>query len=418
MESKQAGRVLVVLLDGVSYSILDEYIEKGYLHHLRDILVHGFRLCQMDASIPEVSNVTWSSFITGVNPGEHGIFGYVDLLPGSYKVFFPGLGDIQAPTLFDILAKRVKDRTSTLYKRFIGRVKRPIRTIVSPETENLLRPTASDRKDCDAFFKDMVMSIERKSLAFERILNDESWDLFVCVINETDSFHHLFFDAVKDPCNPAHTTFISLYRKIDEVVGRLFTRFMEVTEGKGFFMTISDHGFTGIKKDVYLNTWLRKNGFLRIASDGNHLEGINLEGINTGTVAFCIDPARIYINMKERYPLGMVSERDRRPLIDELKSALHSIVDDCGRPVIRAVYEKDELYSGPLREKGPDLVCIPHDGFNLRGGLQNHTVFANGETSGMHTSYDAHCVLPDWVQIPERLHIEDLAGFILGNFID
>lgn len=39
---------------------------------------------QRGSSIPEVSSVAWSSIITGVNPGEHGIFGFTDLAPETY----------------------------------------------------------------------------------------------------------------------------------------------------------------------------------------------------------------------------------------------------------------------------------------------------------------------------------------------
>ncbi len=43
----------------------------------------------MRSTLPDVSSVAWSSFITGKNPGEHGIFGFMEIDRHSYDYIFP-----------------------------------------------------------------------------------------------------------------------------------------------------------------------------------------------------------------------------------------------------------------------------------------------------------------------------------------
>ena len=116
----------------------------------------------------------------------------------------------------------------------------------------------------DQFFDDAFMALEKRAQAFEHYLEDGEWRLFIGVITETDRIHHFFFDAARDPAHGYHDRFVSFYKKMDESIGRLFERFMSITGGKGFFMTMSDHGFTPIRKEVYVNNYLRENGFLSL----------------------------------------------------------------------------------------------------------------------------------------------------------
>lgn len=60
----------------------------------------------MSVCIPEISSVSWSSFMTGSQSGEHGIYGFVDLEPGTYQMYFPNFTHFQFPTLWDNLASQ------------------------------------------------------------------------------------------------------------------------------------------------------------------------------------------------------------------------------------------------------------------------------------------------------------------------
>ena len=48
-------KALVIGLDGVPYTLIEAYMERGELPNLKNILSRGHTLSQMDASIPDVS---------------------------------------------------------------------------------------------------------------------------------------------------------------------------------------------------------------------------------------------------------------------------------------------------------------------------------------------------------------------------
>ncbi|MEK7238093.1 MAG: alkaline phosphatase family protein, partial [Nitrospirota bacterium] len=68
-------KVIVLGIDGVPCSLLNRFINEGLMPNLADLVKKG-TLTPMTASIPEVSSTSWSTFMTGVNPGRHGIYGF------------------------------------------------------------------------------------------------------------------------------------------------------------------------------------------------------------------------------------------------------------------------------------------------------------------------------------------------------
>jgi predicted AlkP superfamily phosphohydrolase/phosphomutase len=268
---------------------------------------------------------------------------------------------------------------------------------------------AVDQKDM--FVKEMFDTFEKRVKAVKHFMAEEPWDIFVAVVTETDRLNHFFFDAAYSSEHPYYKPFIHFYQEIDRFVGEIFENFMKLTDGQGLFMVMSDHGFTELKEEVYINNWLIREGFLKIKQDNEFFEKID-----TGTKAFAMDPARIYINTEKRFPRGSVKESEKRSVMEELISALTLLKGSDGNRVIKAIHKKEQLYHGPSFDKAPDLVCIPNDGYDLKATFQKKNVFGKGHFTGMHTRHDAHCILPVHIQHSEKLHIEDLAVYILDYF--
>ena len=104
---KNAGKAVGLGIDGMPYTLALNYAERGVMPRLAEVLREG-SLRQMDTSYPEVSSVAWTSFMTGVNPAKHGIYGFLELKPGTYEYFFPDANFVKSPTLWDIAAKNGK----------------------------------------------------------------------------------------------------------------------------------------------------------------------------------------------------------------------------------------------------------------------------------------------------------------------
>ena len=71
-----SNKLLVIGLDGASFNVLDTLIEKGYLPNISSLIAGGAR-ADLETTFPPITAVAWSSFMTGKNPGKHGIFEFV-----------------------------------------------------------------------------------------------------------------------------------------------------------------------------------------------------------------------------------------------------------------------------------------------------------------------------------------------------
>ena len=94
------AKTIIIGLDGVPYDMIKGFAETGIMPNAAELINQGV-FKKMQSSIPEVSSVAWSSIITGENPGQHGIFGFMDLFDGSYKIRFPNFSDLKAPPFWD-----------------------------------------------------------------------------------------------------------------------------------------------------------------------------------------------------------------------------------------------------------------------------------------------------------------------------
>ena len=445
---KKNKKALIVGIDGVPYSLLSTYIKNDIMPNLKKILSQGFRLHQMNASIPDISSVSWTSFNTGVNPGEHGIYGFTDLKPDTYSLTFPNSKDVKAPPFWEILGK-TNHQTSTLFQKYHHKINQPYRSIIFnvPHTYpalpmkgilisgfvaiDLKKATFPEsvypylhsihylidveaekaKEDKVAFMKSLFDCIEIRKKAISHFLTEESWDLFFACITETDRLHHFFFDASKDKENPHYESFLRFYVELDKFIKYLYEQFMERASEKGLFLILSDHGFAPVKKEVYLNRFLEEKGFLVLKKEGNYYERVE-----NRTRAFNLDPARIYLHDQDRYRRGTVRNEERLNLLGEIKGALRDLKGENEEEVIDKIYEKEEIYHGPQTGSAPDLVCLPKDGYDLKGTLEKKEIFGHNIFTGMHTWHDAFCILPENITFSKKPSVDHLTDYVLQYF--
>ena len=92
-------RVCVIGLDGTPASYLRRRIADGFLPHLAELSRQG-TLMSARAPLPPISSVSWASASTGVNPGRHGVFGFVERKPGSWDLTFTNVFTIAEPQVW------------------------------------------------------------------------------------------------------------------------------------------------------------------------------------------------------------------------------------------------------------------------------------------------------------------------------
>ncbi|MBI4716040.1 MAG: alkaline phosphatase family protein, partial [Nitrospirae bacterium] len=264
---QETQKAVIMGLDGVPYTLIQKLTENGTMPRLAEIFRQG-SLRKMATSLPEVSSVAWTSFMTGVNPARHGIYGFMDLRPKSYDMFFPDYKFVKAKTLWEFLGEQGKrsivlNLPGTYPARELngvmvsGFVAIDLKKATYPQTYVPMLESMGYRLDVDAnkaresmdaFVDDVYKTLKAREEALLHFFDKEAWDRFVGVISETDRIHHFLFAAFEDGKHPYHGFFIDVYKKIDEILGIVYDRMAPGTP----FCMLSDHGFTVIRHEVYL----------------------------------------------------------------------------------------------------------------------------------------------------------------------
>ncbi len=420
-------RVAVFGLDGVGLPLVQDLIARGVMPELGRLVRSG-TLAPMRSSVPVISSVSWTNFMTGRNPGKHGVYGFTDIKPGTLTLYFPNFGNVRGDTLWDIIGRAgkrslVMNIPNTYPARPLngflvsGFVAINLERAVYP-AELLPRLTAAGYKiDVDyqnadqrpeAFFKDLNATLEGRRRVYEQLLRDEAWDLFIGVITECDRLHHYFWQHYVDQAQPLHGAFLDFYRRLDDTLGALVGA---PPAGTPLFV-IADHGHTLIHREFYPNAWLRAQGLLRFVTE----KPKGLVDLASTSKVFVLDPGRVYLHRQGRYPQGNVHEAEARDLLQRVQDGLLAI--RCpdgpagGAPVPR-IFARDELYHGPCVDAAPDLVLHFNDGFDPKGALGRTEPFGTSALTGMHTYADSLFFASQAGVPTDGLDILDLAPTIL-----
>lgn len=255
----------------------------------------------------------------------------------------------------------------------------------------------------DAFLKQVWLAYEERKRMFFNTLDRGLDDVVICVFDTPDRMQHMFGGsrAEKTPGADAKheggwgRRVEETYVEMDKLVGQTVQR---LPKGASLIV-MSDHGFANFTRSVNLNTWLCRNGYLRLLPDGKSGEEW-LQSVDwSRTRAFALGLAGVYINLRGRGPNGIVDpERERDILLSELRFALQSIVDaKTGSRVIRRVVITRDDFSGPFRDDGPDLIICYEDGYRCsreggRGQVTEAVICDNTDQWGAD-----HCVDPELV---------------------
>ncbi len=398
---RKQKKACVVGLDGVPYSLLRSLMDSGVMPGTAEIVSRG-RIESMTVTLPEISSVSWSTFMTGRNPGDHGIFGFTDLKEDTYGIRFPAFGDLKSPTIWDRLGDKgmrsvVVNQPSTYPARPIpgilvsGFVAIDLERSVAPaeyvgELEAIGYRIDIDTERCKddpaELFSQLRALLEARRRAADLFWDREEWHLMEIVVTGTDRLHHFMWDAWKDKNHAHHGDFLDYYRMVDDLILHIYERSRESGVDDRFFM-LSDHGFCGVKKEVQINAILRKAGFLDLPEGA-----ASLEGVTETTKAFALDPARIYLNRRGRFPRGSVADAEAESLLGNLVAVFERLEHE-GEHVIRRIFTRDEAYSGPLAGRGPDMLLVPRNGYDLKSRPGAGGMFGERRFQGMHTWDDA-----------------------------
>jgi predicted AlkP superfamily phosphohydrolase/phosphomutase len=225
----------------------------------------------------------------------------------------------------------------------------------------------------------------------------------------------------------------NIYERSDKFIGEVLKRIEPGTT----LLIVSDHGFHSWRKAVNLNTWLVQQGYMAV--QGQQPGEKKLDDLFGGgefwenvdwsrTRAYAMGLGQIYFNLRGREGKGIVSPgQEYQQLAVELSTRLLTLQDpDDGQSIVRAVYKRDDVYSGEFLNNASDLQVGFHDGYRVSwqttlGGSPQGIVYPNMKKwSGDHGGYDyattAGVLLSNRKLAGGAASIIDIAPTVLKHF--
>ena len=271
-------------------------------------------------------------------------------------------------------------------------------------------PLNEGRMDEQTFMADLEKAFDDRAHVILSRLEARNWDLLVGVIESTDRVQHMMW-RLTDPQHPMYDAALAdrygdailrVYRRADQFVGEVMKRVDPGTE----ILIVSDHGFHSWRKAVNLNTWLVQEGYMVL--QGQQPGEKKLDDLFGGggqfwenvdwsrTRAYAMGLGQIYFNLRGREAKGIVSPgAEAAALATEMSARLLTLTDpDDGSAIVRAVYKRDDVYSGEYLQNASELQVGMSDGYRVSwqtalGGSPAGIVYPNMKKwSGDHGGYD------------------------------
>ena len=403
-------RVLLIGLDGFSPDLARIWVEEGRLPHLAALRATG-AVMPLEGVVPPVTYPAWTTCVTGVNPGTHGVVDFTEMIPGRYAIRFMNSADRKVPALWNILSdagKRVcvlgvpgtyppEPVNGILMAGFDSPVADGVdRSFVyPPEAYARVREwrfAEFQEHRIDArWYGEALASLEEKIETKARIALDlfdtGPWDFFMVVFGEADTASHHFW-PLEDAQSPRRSALGGgpkhpvrrIYEQLDAVVGRFIDRVDDDT----LVLVVSDHGFGGADiRALHLNNYLEESGWLRYrpardsllkqavlrwapvrgrgrlfrrfqryaeaAESRSRFGGIDWRGTRAWSDELDYFPS-VRLNLAGREPEGIVSPEEYGRVVRELCDLLEQA------PGVSSAVPRDALYNGPYVTRAPDII--------------------------------------------------------------
>ncbi len=289
----ESRRVLIIGLDGVTLDLIRPWAEEGILPTFKKLMQDG-AWGPLRSVLPPVTPAAWSSFITGMNQGKHGIFDFTSRQDEGYEFGLVNSSLRHAPSMWQLASQAGK--RVIVYN---------VPVTYPPERVNGLMvsglmtpPSAKDATYPPDLQQELAEAIpgleiaghsifrpgEQAKLVHEvhaihdgnfqaarYLMHRQPWDLFVAEFQHSDTISHIMWKHMEDKGRGldesvkeiAANAIRDCYRDLDAKVGALI---QEAGEGT-HVMVMSDHGHGRLKYVFSMNTWLLQKGYIHLKGD-------------------------------------------------------------------------------------------------------------------------------------------------------
>ena len=415
---------MVIGLDGVAWHLLDPMIEQEVMPRLRRLRDRGARGI-LESTVPTYTPPAWTSAATGVNPGRHGIYGFME---GTAQDEDRGLvhsGKIKAPTIWQ-MANAQGARTGIYnlpltypplpldgwmvsgmltpgygehrkgFASWGGRgsdeeLEKRILEWVPDYACDLSANWEQDWRDA-GLCERALQSLEQRHKVLEGLLELDPPEFVFAVLETPDRLQHVYYRYM-DPSDEMYDTeqgarlrpaIHRCFAAMDRIVGVL----EDYAGADGGVIVCSDHGFTAWEVSVHSNALLAEWGYLKLkrgsrliqtraarsvvpvakrflpakfAREAKNRTFGAIDWSRTKAFASPIPQQGIFVNLQGREPMGIVPSSQLDAVKSELVERFESLTGPDGQPATDRVFRAEDAFWGDALEGAPDILPVLRD---------------------------------------------------------
>ncbi len=378
--TENSHKIVILGLDGATFDLIYPWAKAGYLPYLAHLMENGYH-APLRSTLQPVTSAAWSSFMTGVNQGKHGLYDFIRRQEGRYSIEVTTGNHIKFPTIFDMVSAAGKQVISinmpyTYPARKVNgiMISGPFAPALNQDAvypPEILQDVRSripdyfifpsfDPRHVDPladYLGKLLLEIEQRELLSIDYMTSHDWDLFSVVFMATDEVQHAYWHLMERQHPKYGDAIFRVYQRVDRAIGKILSTLDDIPEEKTIFV-VSDHGGGRLKWVLNLNRWLEEQGFLSFQHGG--------KGILSQTKSFVLKSLSTAYKYSVPPP---IREKIRREMgnrrFDFLKSTLET-----------------ELLAAPIDWKHTQVYALGAGGnlfVNLKGREPNGIISEGAE---------------------------------------
>ena len=270
----------VIGLDSATFDVVDPMLAAGELPNIGRACREGARGVLRSTTHPLTPHA-WSTIVTGVNAGRHGIWDFTERDESGYQLRLVNGSFRRAPAVWDRLRPSGRrlgivnvpftwpapELDGFAIAGFDAAAREQGLTFPASVGEELRRRYGSLELDNRFPLKNGQFDLDLVRRAAAQKLEIVEWlaerfdpELLFVVFMAADHVHHICWTDWE--AKGLESPVADVYRVLDEAVGRL----AELSGPDANLMIVSDHGAGALHGVVNLNAWLAEEGYLTYAT--------------------------------------------------------------------------------------------------------------------------------------------------------
>ena len=412
-------RAAVIGLDGAAWQLIDDMLDNGVMPRLKAIKEAGASGI-LTSTVPTYTPPAWTSAATGVNPGRHGVYGFVEGHAQYERQELMHAGKVKSATVWEManaqglkagifhlpLTFPARDLDGWMVSGMMtpGYGERPPEGFTAPKSlEPQIQSWApnyaidvsanweKDYKDA-ALCERIEASLQQRVVVLRRLLQERPVEVIFSVLESPDRMQHVYYRYM-DPNDDMYYSpeakrlrpdIWRCFQAMDEIVGVLD----DFARDSGGVLVVSDHGFTAWEVSVHTNALLERWGYLKlkpsaramqtslarkmvplakrilpakVARDAKNKTFSAIDWSQTKAFASPIPQQGIFVNLKGRERFGIVEPSELDALKTELVDRFTQLEGPGGERVTDRVYRSEDVFSGDALTGAPDVLPVLKD---------------------------------------------------------